>query len=183
MDIVGLCGSLRKRSYNLHALHAAAEVMPPPMKLRVVGFEDVPLFNQDVLDVAVPVSVLHVGAEIAKADGVLIASPEYNFSITGVLKNLVDWLSRHPQLPFKNKPVALLSATGGPLGGSRNQYELRKILGGMEALVLLRPEVFISMNMNRFDETGRLTDEQTRSILQSQMVAFEAWIKRMGSKG
>jgi chromate reductase, NAD(P)H dehydrogenase (quinone) len=179
MEILGICGSLRKKSYNLAALRAAAEVMPSGMKLTIRRFDDVPLYNADVQDIGFPAPVIAMSEAMKKADGLLFASPEYSYSVPGVLKNLLDWLSRLPEPPFKHKPVALLSATGGPLGGSRSQYELRKILGGMEALVLLRPEVFISMNESRFDREGRLIDENTRKILATQMTAFEAWIRKM----
>jgi chromate reductase len=90
---------------------------------------------------------------------VLIASPEYNFSVSGVLKNAIDWLSRVPAPPFKDKPVAILSATMGPLGGGRHQYELRKILGSQDALVLVKPEIFINAAHTKFDAEGKLTDE------------------------
>ncbi|MBP6851281.1 MAG: NAD(P)H-dependent oxidoreductase, partial [Rhodoferax sp.] len=104
---------------------------------------------------------------------------EYNFSISGVLKNAIDWLSRVPAPPFKDKPVAILSATMGPLGGGRHQYELRKVLGSQDALVLVKPEVFINAAHTKFDAEGKLTDEPTRKILADQMVALQRWIGRV----
>jgi chromate reductase len=178
-NVLGISGSLRARSYNRSALLAAAELMPPSMRLTITRYDDIPLFNQDLLDQGVPDAVARLAREIAAADGLLIASPEYNFSISGVLKNAVDWLSKIPVQPFKDKPVALLSATTGPLGGARHQYEVRKILGALEALILLKPEIYISMSATKFDADGRLTDAPTRKIMADQMLAFERWIGRM----
>lgn len=181
MEILGICGSLRKKSYNLLALKAAGELMPQGMRLRITRYDGVPLYNQEVQDAGWPADVTRMRDEIKAADGLLIASPEYNFSVSGVLKNLIDWLSRLPEQPFKWKPVAVISATGGPLGGARNQYELRKILVGLDALFLPRPEIFIGMHQTKFDAEGRLADEATRKIMTTQMAAFHDWVKRMQS--
>ena len=115
-----------------------------------------------------------------RADGVLFASPEYNFSVTGVLKNAIDWLSRTSPQPFKDKPVAMFSVTGGPVGGARNQYDLRKIMGCLEAIALPRPEVFIGLSATKFDAEGKLTDAMSRKVMGDQLLAFEAWIRRVG---
>lgn len=177
--VLGIAGSLRKKSFNHSALLAAAELMPQSMQLTIAGFSDVPLFNQDVQEQGIPASVTRLADQIRAADALLIASPEYNFSISGVLKNAIDWLTRVPVQPFKDKPVAILSATMGPLGGGRHQYELRKILGSQDALVLTRPEVFINLAGSKFDADGKLTDANTRKVLGDQMQAFERWIERM----
>lgn len=181
LNILGISGSLRAKSYNHYALLAAAQAMPEGMQLQVADYSDIPLFNQDVLAAGVPASVEKLRARIAAADAVLIASPEYNFSVSGVLKNAIDWLSRTMPQPFKDKPVAILSATMGPLGGARSQYDLRKIVTGLDAIVLPKPEVFIGMAQNRFDASGNLTDEATRTMLAAQMAAFQAWIARVAS--
>ena len=125
INVLGICGSLRAKSFNRSALLAAAELMPAGMQMTVADYADVPLFNQDVQDKGFPEAVMRLAQQIREADALLIASPEYNFSISGVLKNAIDWLSRVPAPPFKDKPVAILSATMGPLGGARQQYELR----------------------------------------------------------
>jgi chromate reductase len=179
LNILGISGSLRTKSMNTYALQAAGQLMPEGMKLTITSLADIPLYNQDVQDQGIPASVTRLCDEIARADGLLIASPEYNFSISGVLKNAIDWLSRTPVQPFKNKPVALLSATGGPLGGARNQYDVRKILGALDALVLLKPEIFMGMAQNRFDAEGKLTDAATTKLLSDQMIALQAWIARV----
>ena len=177
--ILGICGSLRKKSYNRSALLAAAEVMPENMQLTIANYDAVPLYNQDVQDQGIPAAVSQLAEQIRASDALLIASPEYNFSISGVLKNAIDWMTRVPVQPFADKPVALLSATGGPVGGARHQYEVRKILGSQDALVLTRPEIFIGACHTKFDPSGKLVDEATRKILADQMLAFERWIERL----
>ncbi len=178
-NILGLSGSLRSRSFNRGALLAAAELMPAGMHLSVANYDAIPLFNQDLQDQGMPAAVTQLAQQISAADALLIASPEYNFSISGVLKNAIDWLSRVPVQPFKDKPVALMSATAGPVGGARHQYEVRKILGGLDALVLTRPEVFINLCQSKFDAEGRLVDAPARKAVADQMLAFERWIARV----
>ena len=182
INVLGICGSLRAKSFNRSALLAAAELMPAGMQMTVADYADVPLFNQDVQDKGIPEAVMRLAQQIREADALLIASPEYNFSISGVLKNAIDWLSRVPAPPFKDKPVAILSATMGPLGGARQQYELRKVLGCQEALVLLKPEVFIGQAQTKFDAEGKLTDAATRKAVTDQMLALERWIARVALK-
>ena len=177
--ILGISGSLRARSYNHFALLAAAQLMPGGMVLTIADYSAIPLYNQDDQSPATLAAVDKLRAQIASADALLIASPEYNYSVTGVLKNAIDWLSRTSPQPFREKPVALMSATQGPVGGARNQYELRKILNGLEALVLNKPEIFIGMCQSRFDEQGELTDAMTRKLIGDQMLALQSWIQRM----
>lgn len=179
ISVLGICGSLRRQSYNLGALRAAGERMPAGMVLSVTRFDGVPLFNEDVEAQAIPPAVLELAQQIRDADAVLIASPEYNFSVSGVLKNAIDWLSRQKPQPFKDKPVAIMSATLGPLGGGRHQYELRKILGCLEALVMPKPEVFINLCQPKFDADGRLVDAAAGKAVADQMTAFGAWTGRM----
>lgn len=177
-QIVGLCGSLRQRSYNGYTLHAAAALLPPGWLFEALRYDAVPLYSQDLEEQTMPAEVTALARRIAAADALLIASPEYNFSISGVLKNLIDWLSRTPQAPFRDKPVALMSATLGPVGGARHQYELRKVLGALEALVMPRPEVFIGRCATKFDG-GALTDPEARQALAGQMTAFARWVERL----
>jgi chromate reductase len=156
--------------------------MPAGMTLSYARIDDIPLFNQDVFDAGLPESAQRFRTEVAAADGLLIASPEYNFSVSGALKNAVDWGSRPPNQVFQDKPVAIFSATGGPLGGPRNQYDLRRILGQLWGHVLPRPEVFIGNAPTKFDAQGRLTDETTRKFLSDLLVGFRDWIVRMQRK-
>jgi chromate reductase len=182
LKVLGICGSLRKASFNMAALRACSELMPQGMKLNITSIADIPMYNQDVFDAGLPDAVKRLRSEIAAADGLLIASPEYNFSLSAPLKNAIDWASRPPNQAFQDKPVAIFSASGGPLGGARVQYDLRRILGQLWAHVLPRPEVFIGSAGSKFDAQGRLTDETTRKFLSDLLVGFKDWIARMQPK-
>ncbi|SRR5258706_2784470 len=180
LKVLGITGSLRKASYNTAALRACSELLPPGMSLRITSIADLPMFNQDVFDAGLPDPVKRFCAEVTAADGLLIASPEYNFSVSGVLKNAIDWGSKAPpQQIFLEKPVAIFSATGGPLGGARVQYDLRRILGQLVAHILPKPEVFIGAAQTKFDAQGKLTDEATRKFLTQLLAGFKVWIERM----
>lgn len=177
LDIVGLCGSLRTASYNRMALNLAGTLMPPSMTLEVAEWRDVPVFDADLLgQQGLPPSVIVLRERIRRADGVLIATPEYNFSIPGGLKNVIDWISRGDDQPFAGKPVAMLSASPGPVGGARVQYDLRKVLLFLNTMTLAKPEIFIGGVAAKFDAAGQCTDETTRKFVGAQMVAFEKWI-------
>jgi chromate reductase, NAD(P)H dehydrogenase (quinone) len=182
LQVLGISGSLRKGSYNTAALRTCAELMPAGMTLTYARIDDIPLFNQDVFDAGMPDPARRFRAEVAAADGLLIASPEYNFSLSGALKNAIDWGSRPPNQVFQDKPAAVFSATSGPLGGPRNQYDLRRILTQLWGHVLPRPEVFIGNAPTKFDAQGRLTDEATRKFLSDLLVGFRDWIVRMQKK-
>jgi chromate reductase len=177
LDIVGLCGSLRAASFNRMAMKLAAECMPATMKLEPVEWRDFPVFDGDVFAKGLPPVVAVLRERIRRADGVLIVTPEYNFSVPGGLKNVLDWLSRGDDQPWAGKPVAIASATTGPLGGARMQYDLRKMLHYLNALALGKPEVFIGMAQTKFDAaTGQCTDGPTRKIMSELLAAFERWI-------
>lgn len=180
LDIVGLCGSLRRASFNGAALRLAGELMPPTMRLDIVEWRELPTFDGDVLARGLPAPVAALRERIRRADGVVIASPEYNFSVPGGLKNVLDWLSRGEDQPWVSKPVAILSASTGPLGGARMQYDLRKVLLYLNAAVLAKPEVFIAAANGKFDAEGRCTDETTRRFVGDQMAALERWIAGVG---
>jgi chromate reductase len=182
LKILGISGSLRKGSYNTAALHVCAELMPAGMKMTYARIDDIPLFNQDVYDAGVTGPAKRFRDEVAAADGLLIASPEYNFSVTAALKNAIDWGSRAPNQVFQDKPIAIFSASGGPLGGARVQYDLRRILSQLWGHVLPRPEVFIGNAAPKFDAQGRLTDEATRKFLSELLAGFQQWIVRMQKK-
>ena len=181
MQILGISGSLRKASLNTAALRACSELLPAGMALRIARIDDLPLFNQDVFDAGIPEPAKRLRAEIAQADGVLIASPEYNFSVSAALKNAIDWASRPPDQSWQDKPVAIFSVTPGPLGGARVQYDLRRMLGQLWAHVLPRPEVFIGASASKFVD-GKLTDETTRKFLKDLLAGFKPWVERMQLK-
>ena len=182
LKILGISGSLREGSFNTAALKTCAELMPAGMTMTYARLDDIPLFNQDVFDAGLPESAKRFRAEVAAADGLLIASPEYNFSLSGALKNAIDWGSRPPNQVFQDKPIAIFSASQGPMGGARVQYDLRRVLGQIWAHVLPRPEVFIGNAPSKFDAHGKLTDETTRKFLSDLLVGFKAWIVRMQVK-
>ena len=144
LDIVGLCGSLRAASLNRMALDLAGESMPAGMRLTAVEWREIPVFDADALAAGLPAPVAALQERIRRADGVLIATPEYNFSIPGGLKNAIDWVSRGDNQPFAGKPVAIVTASPGGVGGARVQYDLRKVMLFLNAMVLIKPEVFIA---------------------------------------
>jgi chromate reductase len=178
LKILGICGSLRKASLNMAALRACNELLPGGMTLQITSIADIPMYNQDVFDAGMPEPVKRVRAEIAAADGILFASPEYNFSLSAPLKNVIDWASRAPNQVFEHKPCAMFSCAVGPLGGARNQYDLRRVLVQLWAYPLPRPEVFIGNAPTKFAD-GKLTDETTRKFLSDLLVGFKDWIVRM----
>jgi chromate reductase len=182
LKILGVCGSLRKASFNLAALRACSEMMPPGTSLKITTIGDIPLFNQDIFDAGLPESAKRFRTEVTEADGVLVASPEYNFSLTPALKNAIDWASRPPNQSFQDKPMAIFSASAGPMGGARVQYDFRRIVGQLWAHVLPRPEVFIGSAAGKFDAQGKLTDEASRKFLSELLVGFKDWIVRMKKK-
>jgi chromate reductase len=184
LDIVGLCGSLRAGSFNRMALEFAGTMTPEGMALDIADIRAVPPFDADVLAGGFPPQVSALRERIRRADGVLIATPEYNFSIPGVLKNALDWVSRGNDQPFAMKPVAIMSASPGPLGGARVQYDLRRVLLFMNAMVLAKPEVFIGMVNTKFDANRQCIDDSTRKFVSDQLRSFERWIqgvRRMGT--
>jgi chromate reductase len=177
--VLGICGSLRKASFNMAALRECKELMPQGMTLQIASIADIPMYNQDVFDAGLPDPVKRLRSEIAAADGLLLASPEYNFSVSAPLKNVIDWASRPPNQAFQDKPIAIFSASAGPLGGARVQYDLRRILGQLWGHVLPRPEVFIGSAGGKFDAQGKITDEATRKFLTELLAGFRDWIVRM----
>jgi len=182
LKILGISGSLRRGSFNTAALKTCAELMPGGMTMTYARIDDIPLFNQDVFDAGLPEPAKRFRAEVAAADGLLIASPEYNFSLSAALKNAIDWGSRPPNQVFQDKPIAIFSTSQGPMGGARVQYDLRRILGQLWGHVLPRPEIFIGNAASKFDAQGKLTDETTRKLLTDLLVGFKAWIIRMQVK-
>ncbi|MEM2373429.1 MAG: NAD(P)H-dependent oxidoreductase [Thermoproteota archaeon] len=152
---------MRKGSYNRALLRAAAELMPRNAKLEIFDIEGIPLYNQD-FENDVPAKVKEFKEKIRRADAILIATPEYNYSFPGVLKNAIDWASRPPgDNSFEGKPVAIMSASIGTLGGARAQYHLRQVLIALNMYPINRPEVMVPLAREKFDENGRLIDEST----------------------
>jgi len=162
MHILGFAGSLRKESYNRKLLKIAQGLLPENTTFEIFDLIDIPLFNEDVEAEGLPTAVEAFRNAIQKADALLISSPEYNSSITGVLKNAIDWASRSAKKqpnPLIHKPVAILGA-GGSWGTDRSQYQLRSVLNHLDMHVVNKPEVLINMPGRQvFDEQGNLTDD------------------------
>jgi chromate reductase, NAD(P)H dehydrogenase (quinone) len=179
MNIVAICGSLRSGSYNAMLVRTLPLLAPDGMTISAApSLADIPPYDSDVQAEGFPASVVALGDIIARADGVIIATPEYNYSMPGVLKNAIDWLSRLPEQPFKNKPVALQSASQGALGGARAQYHLRQVLVFVEALVFNRPEVIIAGVQGKVAPNhGEITDEATRAMITQQLAGFNTFVR------
>jgi chromate reductase len=182
VKILGFVGSLRKGSYNKALMRAALELLPENAALEVFGLEGIPPFNQD-LENQPPQIVRDFKAKIKSADALLIVSSEYNYSISGVLKNAIDWASRpYIDKVFDGKPVALISASTGRLGGARAQYHLRQSLIFLNMYPLNRPEVMMPYAQEHVDANGNLTDETTRRLIRQLLEALVQWTKRLTGK-
>jgi chromate reductase len=165
MKIVGLCGSLRAGSFNRLALNALISLLPRETHCEEGDFRHFPLYDQDVRDRGIPESVTRLGDQIRAADGVIIATPEYNYSIPGALKNAIDWISRLENQPFAKKRIGMISASMGVMGGVRAQLHLRHVLVFLDGRPMNRPEIMIGAAHQKFDAAGKLTDQPTLAIL------------------
>jgi chromate reductase, NAD(P)H dehydrogenase (quinone) len=178
--IVGLAGSLRRESYNRALLRAATPLAPAGAA--VESFErlgEIPPYNDDVRLRGLPDPVAELWQAIAGADAVLVATPEYNYGVPGVLKNALDWVSRPPsESPLRHKPVAIMGASTGNFGTVRAQLALRQTFQFIESYVLLKPEIMVFRAAERFDDAGELTDETTRELVAQQLEALVAWARR-----
>lgn len=177
--VLGISGSLRRGSFNSAALRAALELAPAGMTIETFDLAPIPLYNEDVRQQGFPPPVEELRRRIKQADGLLIVTPEYNYSIPGVLKNSIDWASRPPEQPFDGKPIAIMGASPGILGTARSQYHLRQCFVFLNAYLLNRPEVMITQAQTKFDADGKLTDQTTRDFVAALLVAFKAWTLRM----
>lgn len=180
MKVLGISGSLRQGSYNSMALRAARKLAPQGIEVEIGDISGIPLYNDDLRAAGEPPAVTQLKAQVRAADAVLLASPEYNFSVPGVLKNTLDWLSRPPEPPFDGKPVAIMGASGGPLGTARGQYHLRQVLVYMNTFTVNKPEVFIGTAQAKFNAEGELTDEATAKFITELLVALQKLQTRLG---
>ena len=178
VHILGFAGSLRKQSYNKAILAAALEAIPDGASLEVFDLEGIPLFNQD-LELEPPDKVKEFKAKIRAADAILIATPEYNYSIPGVLKNAIDWASRpYGDNAFNGKPVAVMGASVGTLGTARAQYDLRRSFVFLNMLPVNQPEVMVPSAQDKVDSEGRVTHENTRKKIRELLESLIAWTRR-----
>jgi chromate reductase len=179
ISILGFAGSLRKGSFNKALLRAALELAPAEAKVERFDLEGIPLFNQD-LESQPPQRVKEFKQKIKAADAILIATPEYNYSIPGALKNAIDWASRpYGDNSLEGKPVAIMSASGGMLGGSRAQYQLRQTLVALDMHPLNRPEVMVASAHEKIDQNGKVTEAKTREKIKELLEALVQWAKKL----
>ncbi len=179
INILGFAGSLRKGSYNRALLREAVSLTPKDVKLEIFELEGIPPFNQD-FELSPPDRVKDFKNKISSSDAILIVTPEHNYSVPGVLKNAIDWASRpYGDNSFEGKPVAVMSASTGMLGGARAQYHLRQSFVFLNMHPVNRPEVFVTSASQKFDDQGRLTDAKTREFVQKLLETLASWTLRL----
>jgi chromate reductase len=178
--ILGIAGSLRRESYNRAALRVAATLVPEGAAIDAFELDGIPLFNQDE-DQNPPSTVLELKRRIREADAILFVTPEYNYSVPGVLKNAIDWASRpYGDNAWNGKPAAIMGASPGALGTARAQYHLRQTMVFLNMFPINQPEVFISNAAARFDKDGALTDETTKKHIRQLLENLVKWSRRIG---
>jgi chromate reductase len=179
ISVLGFAGSLRKQSYNRALISTARELCPPGMTIEIFELNEIPPFNQEA-ETQMPVPVKLFKEKIKAADALLIATPEHNYSIPGVLKNAMDWASRpYGDNSFEGKPVAIMSASTGMLGGARAQYHLRQTFVFLNMHPLNKPEVFITFAAQKFDANGRLNDDTARKLIKDLLNSLARWTLKL----
>jgi chromate reductase len=179
ISILGFAGSLRRASYNRALLRAALELLPEDTSLEIFELEGIPPLNQEQ-EASPPERVKEFKKRIKAADALLIATPEYNYSVPGVLKNAIDWASRpYGDSAFEGKPVAIMSASTGMLGGARAQYHLRQSFVFLDMHPVNKPEVFVTFAPQKFDSEGRLLDKTARKLIAELLAALAAWARKL----
>jgi chromate reductase len=179
IKVLGFAGSLRKGSYNKALLRTALEELPEDIELEVFDLEGIPPYDQD-LDNDMPARVTEFKRKIKAADAILIATPEYNYSMPGVLKNAIDWASRPPgDNSWDDKPVAIMSASIGMIAGARAQYHLRQTFVYINMHPVNRPEVMVPFVADKVDANGRVTDGKTRQKVKELLESLAAWTRRL----
>jgi chromate reductase len=181
LRVLAFAGSLRHGSFNKALVGAALEVKPENVEIEVFDLEGISLYNQD-LEIQPPSRVIEFKTKIRQADALLISTPEYNYSIPGVLKNALDWASR-PKTgnPLDGKPVAIMSASTGRLGGARAQYHLRQIFVFLDMHPVNRPEVMLSNAKDYVDSQGNLTNEDTKQLIRQLLEELSKWAVKLKS--
>ena len=182
MNVLAMVGSLRQGSYNKLALRAAIELKPADMDIESFDLAPIPPYDDDLRGRGYPPPVESLREKVRAADALLLVTPEYNYSVPGVLKNAIDWVSRPPQQPFDGKPAAIMGASTGRLGTARAQYHLRQIGVFVNLHFINRPEVMIAGAAKAFDESGRLTDEGARKLIADMLVSLRDWTLKLKAK-
>lgn len=179
LRIVGISGSLRKGSFNTSALRAAVELCPDETAIEICEIGNLPLFDQD-FEAELPDTVKLFKEKVTAADAIIFSTPEYNYSVPGVLKNAIDCGSRpYGKSAWDGKPAAIMGASGGAIGTARAQYDLRKMMVFLNMFPINKPEVMIGNAAGKFDEQGNLTDEATRGFIQQMLENLIAWTKKL----
>ncbi len=179
LTILGIAGSLRKDSYNRAALRAAQQLAPADAQVEVFELDGIPPFSEDI-EREPPAKVTEFKEKIRAADAILFVTPEYNYSIPGVLKNAIDWASRpYGDSAWEGKPAAVMGASVGILGTARAQYHLRQVFVFLDIHAINRPEVMISNASQRFDEQGNLTDEKTKELIGQLLKNLSDWTRQL----
>ena len=182
-NVLGFAGSLRQASYNRALLRTAKELAPPELDIQIFDLLPIPIFSEDVEVKGDPESVQDFKKAIGEADGLLIATPEYNYGIPGVLKNAIDWVSRPPRKStIYGKPAAIMGASQGSGGTIRSQLALRQTFLFVEVYAMLTPEILIGNCRDKFDDKGNLTDERTREFVIKFLKSFVPWIELIKSR-
>ena len=178
--ILGIAGSLRRESYNRAALRAATQLVPKDATIDIFELDGIPGFNQDE-EQNPPAKVVELKRRIREADAILIVTPEYNYSVPGVLKNAIDWASRpYGDSAWNGKPVAIMGATVGSIGTARAQYHLRQMFVFLNMFPINQPEVMIGNASERFDAEGNLTDDTTKDLIRKLLQSLVEWTLRIG---
>jgi len=186
IQLVGLSGSLRKGSYNTMLLNSALQLLPTDVSMEIISIEDIPLYNGDLDLPSVkhrPQPVEHFRKMLADSDGILISSPEYNYSIPGGLKNAIDWASRGEDSPLLRKPVAVIGATTGLWGTTRMQLAFHNVFLYLDMKPLYKPEVLVAQAEKKFDKDGKLIDEMAKKLLKQKLEALKEMIHLQSQVG
>ncbi|MCX7834306.1 MAG: NAD(P)H-dependent oxidoreductase [Ignavibacteria bacterium] len=178
-NIIAFAGSLRKSSYNKYLINNIKKLGIEKLNIEIIDLKDIPLYNEDVEKEGLPEAVEKLRNKISEADGVIIATPEYNYSFSGVLKNTIDWISRPPNQPLNGKPLAIVGASMGPSGTIRAQLHLRHSLIYLNPIILNKPEIFVPFAHEKFDVDGNLKDEDTTKFIKMFIDSFYQWIRKI----
>jgi chromate reductase len=179
IKLLGVSGSLRKQSYNSGVLRAIPVVLPDGMTFDIAGIAELPFYSSDVEQAGIPEAVKKFRAQVAAADALIFAVPEYNFSLPGVLKNALEWLSRPPNPPAYAKPCAVLGASISPLGTARGQFHFRHVAVSLNMIMVNVPHVDIASAKTKFDPQGGLTDQASIDTLKPLLAELKALTLRL----
>jgi chromate reductase len=183
LNLLGVSGSLRAHSYNSGALRAVSSLLTEGMTFAIASLADLPFYNADVEQRGFPAAVERFRSDVAAADALIFAVPEYNFSVPGVLKNALEWLSRHPNPPASGKPCAMFGASVSPLGSARGQFHLRHVCVSLNMIPVNTPHVDIANAKAKFDSEGHLTDQASIDLMRQLIAELRSLTLRLRGDG